>query len=166
MLCYLWYLLTIRNVPADGSKGFAKFLLTNDIIRTIACGGWIYITSSDDHDIHDIAMIVYLLCTIPHVVGTIKTAPQNPKAQQYRKLFAYTFFGALIPMVYFFIQHNVHRIPGGKSSYSHDLFYPLVMPQAQVRKGREREYRMFTNSYFILFPFPLENLSIHLLCLL
>ncbi|KAF9546488.1 hypothetical protein EC957_009701 [Mortierella hygrophila] len=117
-LCYLWYLLTIRNVPADGSKGFAKFLLTNDIVRTIACGGWVYITSSDDHDIHDIAMIVYLLCTIPHVVGTITTAPQNPKAQQYRKLFAYTFFGALIPMVYFFIQHNVHRIPGAYTYYA------------------------------------------------
>ncbi|KAK5827911.1 calcofluor white hypersensitive protein precursor [Linnemannia elongata] len=118
VLCYLWYLLTIRNVPADGSKGFAKFLLTNDIIRTIACGGWVYITSSDDHDIHDIAMIVYLLCTIPHVAGTIKTAPQNPKAQQYRKMFAYTFFGALIPMVYFFIQHNVHRIPGAYTYYA------------------------------------------------
>ncbi|KAG0306219.1 hypothetical protein BGZ97_000834, partial [Linnemannia gamsii] len=118
VLCYLWYLLTIRNVPADGSKGFSKFLLTNDIIRTVACGGWVYITSSDDHDIHDIAMIVYLLCTIPHVVGTITTAPQNPKAQQYRKLFAYTFFGALIPMVYFFIQHNVHRIPGAYTYYA------------------------------------------------
>lgn len=118
MLCYLWYLLTIRNVPADGSKGFAKFLLTNDVIRTVACGGWIYITSSDDHDFHDIAMIVYLLCTIPHVVGTIKTAPQNPRAQQYRKLFAYTFFGALIPMVYFFIQHNIHRIPGAYTYYA------------------------------------------------
>ncbi|KAG0370931.1 Frag1/DRAM/Sfk1 family protein [Gamsiella multidivaricata] len=120
MLCYLWYLLTVRNVPAKGSKGFAKFLLTNDVIRTVACGGWVYVTSSDDHDIHDIAMIVYLLCTIPHVIGTIKTAPQNPKSQQYRKLFAYTFFGALIPMVYFFIQHNVHRIPG---SYTHYAFF-------------------------------------------
>ncbi|KAG0005638.1 hypothetical protein BGZ80_009809 [Entomortierella chlamydospora] len=118
MLCYLWYLLTVRNIPANGSKGFAKFLFTNDVIRTVACGGWVYITSSDDHDIHDIAMIVYLLCTIPHVVGTIKTAPQIPKAQQYRKLFAYTFFGALVPMVHFFIQHNVHRIPGAYTYYA------------------------------------------------
>ncbi|KAF9583840.1 hypothetical protein BGW38_008357 [Lunasporangiospora selenospora] len=119
-LCFLWYLLTTRNVPANGSKGFAKFLLTNDILRTVACGGWVYITSSDDHDVHDIAMIVYLLCTVPHVVGTIKTAPQNPQAQKYRKLFAYTFFGALFPMVYFFIQHNVHRIPG---AYTHYAFF-------------------------------------------
>ncbi|KAF9960842.1 hypothetical protein BGZ72_005678 [Mortierella alpina] len=118
ILCFLWYLLSTRNVPASGSKGFAKFLLANDVLRSVACGGWVFVTSSDDHDIHDIAMIVYLLCTIPHVVGTIKTAPQNPKSMQYRKLFAYTFFGALIPMVHFFIQHNVHRIPGAYTYYA------------------------------------------------
>ncbi|KAF9980634.1 hypothetical protein BGZ75_008196 [Mortierella antarctica] len=118
ILCFLWYLLSTRNVPAAGSKGFAKFLFANDVVRSVACGGWVFVTSSDDHDIHDIAMIVYLLCTIPHVVGTIKTAPQNPKSMQYRKLFAYTFFGALIPMVHFFIQHNVHRIPGAYTYYA------------------------------------------------
>ncbi|KAF9272744.1 hypothetical protein BGZ68_002124, partial [Mortierella alpina] len=120
ILCFLWYILSTRNVPASGSKGFAKFLFVNDVVRSVACGGWVFVTSSDDHDIHDIAMIVYLLCTIPHVVGTIKTAPQNPKSMQYRKLFSYTFFGALIPMVHFFIQHNVHRIPG---AYTHYAFF-------------------------------------------
>ncbi|KAG0291718.1 hypothetical protein BGZ98_002918 [Dissophora globulifera] len=118
MLCYLWYLLIVRNVPANGSKGFAKFLLGNDVLRTVACGGWVYVTSSDDHDIHDIAMMVYLVCTIPHVVGTIKTAPQNARSQWYRRLFAYTFFGALVPMIYFFIQHNIHRIPGAYTYYA------------------------------------------------
>ncbi|KAF9157869.1 hypothetical protein DFQ26_008239 [Actinomortierella ambigua] len=117
-LCYLWYLLIVRNVPANGSKGFAKFLFANDFIRTVACGGWVYITSSDDHDIHDIAMAVYLICTLPHVIGTIKTAPQNPRAHHYRKLFAFTFFGAMVPMVYFFIQHNVHRVPGAYTYYA------------------------------------------------
>ncbi|KAG0054177.1 hypothetical protein BGZ83_011787 [Gryganskiella cystojenkinii] len=117
-LCALWYLLIVRNVPANGSKSFAKFLFINDVIRTVACGGWVYVTSSDDHDIHDIAMFVYLICTIPHVVGTIKSAPQNLKAQKYRSIFGYTFFGALIPMIYFFIQHNVHRIPGAYTYYA------------------------------------------------
>lgn len=101
-------------MPTKGSTGLAKVLLANDVIRTVACGGWVYVTSSDDHDIHDLAMIVYLLCTVPHVVGTIITAPQNALAQKYRRTFAYTFFGALIPMVYFFIRHKVNRIPGGK----------------------------------------------------
>ncbi|KAF9429601.1 hypothetical protein BGZ76_001177 [Entomortierella beljakovae] len=118
MLCYLWYLLVVRNIPAHGSKGFAKFLCINDIVRTVACGGWVYVTSSDDHDIHDIAMIVYLVCTIPHVIGTIKTAPQIPSAQKYRRIFAYSFFGALVPMVHFFIQHNIHRIPGAYTYYA------------------------------------------------
>ncbi|KAK3813176.1 MAG: calcofluor white hypersensitive protein [Benniella sp.] len=118
MLCYLWYLLAVRNVPANGSKGFAKFLFANDFIRTVSCGGWVYITSSDDHFIHDVAMIVYLVCTIPHVLGTIMTAPQNRKAQQYRKLFGSTFFGVMVPMVHFFIQHKVHRIPGAYTYYA------------------------------------------------
>ncbi|KAF9976615.1 hypothetical protein BGZ75_000211 [Mortierella antarctica] len=118
ILCYLWYLLIIRNVPTKGSTGLAKVLLANDVIRTAACGGWVYVTSSDDHGIHELAMIVYLLCTVPHVVGTIITAPQNALAQKYRRIFAYTFFGALIPMVYFFIRHKVYRIPGAYTYYA------------------------------------------------
>ncbi|KAF9340641.1 hypothetical protein BGZ91_000981 [Linnemannia elongata] len=118
MICYLWYLLILRNVPTSGSDSFAKFLFTNDVIRTIACGGWVYVTSSDDHGIHDFAMIIYLLCTVPHVIGTMKSAPQNPRAQKLRRRFAYSFFGALVPMVHFFIQHNVHRVPGAYTYYA------------------------------------------------
>ncbi|KAF9207197.1 hypothetical protein BGZ49_000993 [Haplosporangium sp. Z 27] len=118
LLCYLWYLLILRNVPNGGSPGFAKLLFINDVIRTVACGGWVYVTSSDDHAIHDFAMIIYLLCTVPHVVGTIKSAPKNLRTQKYRRYFGYAFFGALVPMVYFFIQHNVHRVPGAYSYYA------------------------------------------------
>ncbi|KAG0296413.1 hypothetical protein BGZ98_000973 [Dissophora globulifera] len=120
LLCYLWYLLIIRNVPTSeqGSTAFAKFLFANDVIRTIACGGWVYVTSSDDHAIHDFAMMIYLFCTVPHVVGTIKSAPQNLKAQGYRRMFGYAFFGALVPMIYFFIQHNVNHIPGAYTYYA------------------------------------------------
>ncbi|KAF9117015.1 hypothetical protein BGX30_005741, partial [Mortierella sp. GBA39] len=118
MLCYLWYLLILRNVPTSGSDSFAKFLFTNDVIRTVACGGWVYVTSSDDHGIHDFAMVIYLLCTVPHVIGTIKSAPQNPRAERLRRQFAYSFFGALLPMVYFFIQHNIHRVPGAYTYYA------------------------------------------------
>ncbi|KAG0049785.1 hypothetical protein BGZ83_005404 [Gryganskiella cystojenkinii] len=121
LLCYLWYLLIIRKTNSnDGTSttAYAKFLLTNDIIRTVACGGWVYVTSTDSHDFHDVAMIVYLLCTIPHVVGTIRSAPQNPRAEKYRRIFGYTFFGALIPMVHFFIQHNFHRVPGAYTYYA------------------------------------------------
>lgn len=30
-------------------------------------------------------------------------------------MLASAFFGTLVPLVYFFIQHKVHKIPGGKS---------------------------------------------------
>ncbi|KAI8598621.1 Frag1/DRAM/Sfk1 family protein [Dissophora ornata] len=118
LLCYLWYLLIIRNVPANGSPGFAKLLLANDVIRTVACGGWVYVTSSDDHAIHDFAMLIYILCTVPHVFGTIISAPQNQRAQKLRRTFAYTFFGALVPMIYFFIQHNMKKVPGAYTYYA------------------------------------------------
>ncbi|KAG0283606.1 hypothetical protein BGZ97_008470, partial [Linnemannia gamsii] len=93
MLCYLWYLLILKNIPSSGgSDSYAKLLLANDVIRTIACGGWVYVTSSDDHGIHDFAMIIYLLCTVPHVIGTIKSAPQDPRAQKLRPYTYYALF--------------------------------------------------------------------------
>jgi hypothetical protein len=116
LLCYIWYLSIIRNVPENGSPGFANLLLVNDLIRTLACGGWVFVTSSDDLVIHNFAMIVYLLCTVLHVIGTIQSASQNLRTQKYRHRFAYSFLVVFVFMAYFFIQHNVYRIPGGKES--------------------------------------------------
>lgn len=45
------------------------------ILRTLSCGGWVYITSSDDHDIHDVMMILYMVCNIPWMLGGIATTP-------------------------------------------------------------------------------------------
>ncbi|GAA5797601.1 hypothetical protein HPULCUR_002991 [Helicostylum pulchrum] len=53
-LVYLWYICT--TVSTTRSKRFSKLLLSVGLIRTIACGGWVFITSTDDHSIHDIAM--------------------------------------------------------------------------------------------------------------
>ena len=30
-----------------------------------------YITSSDDHDVHDVFMITYMVCNIPWMLGSI-----------------------------------------------------------------------------------------------
>ncbi|GAA5807370.1 hypothetical protein MFLAVUS_000730 [Mucor flavus] len=57
-LVYLWYICTTVSTR---SKRLGKMLLTIGIIRTIACGGWVFITSTDDHSIHDVAMVIYLL---------------------------------------------------------------------------------------------------------
>ena len=105
----LWYLLTAR--PGRKLPGFVFFW---GIFRTLSCGGWTYITSTDDHDWHDILMISYIVATIPWMFGCLALSPPNPKAIRYRKYIAGGFFGTIIPLVYFFIQHKVHRVAGGK----------------------------------------------------
>lgn len=83
------------------------------MFRTLTCGGWTYVTSTDDHDWHDVFMISYLLATIPWTFGCIALSPPNPTAIKYRKYVSGTFYGSIIPLIYFFIQHKVHRVPGG-----------------------------------------------------
>jgi Frag1/DRAM/Sfk1 family len=84
------------------------------LFRTVACGGWTYVTSTDDHDWHDIFMISYLVATLPWTLGCIALSPPNPMAIKWRKRFGGAFFAMLVPLVYYFIQHKVHRVPGGK----------------------------------------------------
>lgn len=83
------------------------------LLRTLTCGGWTYVTSSEDHKWHDIFMISYLVITLPWMLGSIALSPPNPKAIRYRKRLAAAFFTALVPMIYYFLQHKLHRIPGG-----------------------------------------------------
>lgn len=104
-----WYLLSRR--PGTKLPGFVGFW---GLFRTLTCGGWTYITSTDDHDWHDIFMISYLLATIPWTFGCIALSPPNPVAIKYRKYAAGAFYGSILPLIYFFIQHKVHRVPGGK----------------------------------------------------
>ena len=59
-------------------------------------------------------MISYLVATLPWTLGCLALSPNNPKAIRYRKFFAGCFFGTLVPLVYFFIQHKVHKVAGGK----------------------------------------------------
>ncbi|ORY84480.1 Frag1/DRAM/Sfk1 family-domain-containing protein [Protomyces lactucae-debilis] len=116
----LWFLLT--NRPGYLPKVTAAV----GLFRTILCGGWVYITSTDDHDWHDIFMISYLVATIPWTVGCLLTAPPNEQARKYRKLAATLFFGTMVPLIYFFIQHKVHRIPGAYTIYAF-LEWSLVL---------------------------------------
>ena len=71
-------------------------------------------TSTDDHAWHDIFMISYLVATLPWTLGCLALSPPNPDAIKWRKRLASLFFGTLVPLVYFFIQHKVHKIAGGK----------------------------------------------------
>ena len=116
LLVGLLYCLVNRK----GESG-AKWLAGVGVFRTFTCGGWTYVTSTDDHDWHDIFMISYLVATIPWTAGCLMLSPPNPATIRYRKYLAGAFFGTLVTLVYFFIQHKVHRVPGGRNSvsYSH-----------------------------------------------
>ncbi|PKS04956.1 hypothetical protein jhhlp_008322 [Lomentospora prolificans] len=109
----LWYLLTRKPGHA-----LPKFVAAMGLFRTFTCGGWTYVTSTDDHDYHDIFMIAYLVATLPWTLGCIALSPANTKAIKYRKYLAAAFFGTLVPMVYFFLQHKIHRVPGAYTIYS------------------------------------------------
>ncbi|KAG1882105.1 Frag1/DRAM/Sfk1 family-domain-containing protein [Suillus subluteus] len=113
-LVYLQYF--IRRSPSTHWPGF---LFAVGIIRTLLCGGWVYITSNDDHDVHDILMITYILCNVPWMWGGVLCTPiGHVKARRRRRYLATGFFVSIIPMIYFFVQHKIYRIPGAYTRYS------------------------------------------------
>lgn len=110
-LVFLFYCLTNRP-----NSSLPKFVAGVGVFRTLTCGGWTYITSTDDHDWHDIFMISYMVATLPWTVGCTMLSPPNPQAIKLRKYLAGAFFATIVPLVYYFIQHKVHRVPGGKEN--------------------------------------------------
>lgn len=113
-LVFLWYWYTTYSAKTL-SKGVGLSLLIVGLVRTVSCGGWVYITSTDDHLTHDVCMVLYLLCTLPWQIGVLKSSSnENQPAVKWRRYLTTAFFATLPPMIYFFIQHKVHRIPGGK----------------------------------------------------
>lgn len=112
-LVLMWYLLTAR----PGST-LPNVVAVTGLFRTISCGGWTYVTSTDDHNWHDIFMISYLVATLPWTLGCLALSPPNPKAIKYRKILASLFFGTLVPLIYYFIQHKVHKVAGAYTIYA------------------------------------------------
>ncbi|KAI6037664.1 Frag1/DRAM/Sfk1 family-domain-containing protein [Pisolithus marmoratus] len=113
-IVFLQYLLN-RQSPSS----LPGWMFLFGIIRTLSCGGWVYITSNDDHDVHDVLMILYILCNVPWMLGGIHcTRAGHTESRRRRKLVATLFFGSIIPMIYFFVQHKVYKIPGAYTRYS------------------------------------------------
>ncbi|CAO3595762.1 unnamed protein product [Absidia cylindrospora] len=118
LMVYLWYVYTTKTTQTS-TPFFGKCLLAVGLVRTLSCGGWTFITSTDDHDLHDIAMAVYLLCTLPWQLGVLATSSrQMAQVLKWRRLLVAAFFGTTPVMIYFFIQHKIHHIPGAYSIYS------------------------------------------------
>ncbi|KAH1358280.1 hypothetical protein KXW30_009067 [Aspergillus fumigatus] len=112
-LVFLWYLLTARP-----NSTLPKIVAGVGLFRTFMCGGWTYVTSTDDHDWHDIFMISYLVATLPWTLGCLALSPNNRCAVKYRKIMAGLFFGTLVPLIYYFIQHKVHKVAGAYTKYA------------------------------------------------
>ncbi|OQE28829.1 hypothetical protein PENSTE_c003G01603 [Penicillium steckii] len=112
-LVFLWYVLTTRP-----NSTLPKIVAGVGVFRTLTCGGWTYVTSTDDHDWHDIFMISYLVATLPWTLGCLALSPNNRRAVKYRKIMASLFFGTLVPLIYYFIQHKVHKVPGAYTRYA------------------------------------------------
>lgn len=114
VLIFLVYLRLWR--PKSWVPAFA---LGSGILRTFTCGGWVYITSTDDHNFHDIFMISYIVLTIPWEAAVLVLTPSTSKLFRYRLWTCLGFFGTLVPLVYLFIQHKVHRVAGAYSYYAY-----------------------------------------------
>jgi len=120
MLVFLSSLLVSLSKP---SSSHAIILALVGSLRTVAAGGFIYITSSDDHDMHDIAMAVYLILTPPWMYitsGSLAAQPNKEtlmatsskdllahQARRMRRLAAIGFFSMMPFMIYFFYRHKV-----------------------------------------------------------
>ncbi|KAJ5924580.1 hypothetical protein N7466_008767 [Penicillium verhagenii] len=113
LLVFLWYIITARP-----NSSLPKIVAGVGVFRTLTCGGWTYVTSTDDHDWHDIFMISYLVATLPWTLGCLALSPNNRQAVKYRKIMASLFFGTLVPLIYYFIQHKVHKVPGAYTRYA------------------------------------------------
>ncbi|KAI9066122.1 hypothetical protein FKP32DRAFT_1707081 [Trametes sanguinea] len=100
----------LQRTPSSSIPGF---LFLVGVLRTLSCGGWVYITSSDDHDVHDVLMISYIVLNLPWMFGSLACTPLSYVASRRRR-----FFASIVPMIYFFIQHKVHRVPGAYTHYS------------------------------------------------
>lgn len=107
--------------------GLSYTFLISGVIRTITCGGWVYITSTDDHDWHDIFMIGYIILTLPWTILVSVMSPTKSPVRKGRAWTAFAFFGMLVPLVYFFILHKVHVIAGAYSYYAYCEWALIVL---------------------------------------
>lgn len=85
-------------------------------VRTIFCGTFVYITSSDDHDVHDIGMLGYIVLTIPYYILNYKS---NNNKNKTKVFFHVLFFATLVPLIYWYVKHSVHIQPGAYSVYAY-----------------------------------------------
>jgi hypothetical protein len=97
----IWYYTMQNNFP---NSSLPVWTLIAGLVRTVSCGGWVYITygsscnnqtcqahccpfprSSDDHDAHDVLMILYIVLNLPWMLGSV-SCTTNPFAKRQRSV--------------------------------------------------------------------------------
>ncbi|EEB06189.1 glycosylceramide biosynthesis protein [Schizosaccharomyces japonicus yFS275] len=112
-------LVLLLWIAASGShKKSVLFTAFVGLIRTAFCGGWVYVTSTDDHDKHDIFMIVYLVYNAPWFYLTSRLSPKHPMSTKCRRIGAGMFIGTVFPLIYWYIQHKFKQVPGAYTIYA------------------------------------------------
>ncbi|OMJ18089.1 Protein CWH43 [Smittium culicis] len=125
----VWYYACTSTKFTQGKTKYATWLFIVGFLRTLTCAGWMFVTSSDDHDVHDISMILYIVLTIPYMIMTVSSGSRltqfsrsNPelskKVSFYRKFTGISFFVILVPMIYFFLQHKISKVAGAYTIYA------------------------------------------------
>lgn len=107
------------------------FALFISIIRLFSAGSWIFITSSDNHPLHEKGMIIYLFTTVLYhacLLSLNRTREKQHISTFFTKSFLYGFAVLFSFMIYWFVQHKVYLIPGGiyyhkKLMTIHSLFH-------------------------------------------
>ncbi|ORY35803.1 Frag1/DRAM/Sfk1 family-domain-containing protein [Naematelia encephala] len=106
----------VDNVLGHGG-GTADLELFVGVARTFCCGGWVYITSRDHHDLHDLFMIVYLVLTLPWMLLSTQNST-TPQARSRRQIVFAGFLLTIPPLIWLYYRHSVLRIPGAYTYYS------------------------------------------------
>jgi hypothetical protein len=60
-------------------------LLIVGVVRSLSCGGWVYVTSTDHHDAHDALMLSYIICNVFWMFGSIYYTPSVRLATKQRR---------------------------------------------------------------------------------
>ncbi|GAA5821666.1 hypothetical protein JCM11251_000961 [Rhodosporidiobolus azoricus] len=119
---FLLILLTyVSQLGSRKSNVLPAVLAVTSASRTLFCGGWVFVTSSDHGDVHDIFMVGYIVLNLPYMILTTYLTPSTTRAssaKSARRWLASAFFATLVPLVYWYIQHKVHRRAGAYSIYA------------------------------------------------
>ena len=88
-----------------------------NLLRTLCCGGWTYVTSTDNGFTHDCFMLLYIIFNFIYLsIGTQLT--NNGKLKKFRLCLTLYFISSLLPMFYQYFEHKLNRIPGAYTRYA------------------------------------------------